>query len=211
MIKEDGDLRDLIERKMAERDHCCGPFSKEVGEEIMYRVVEGMDELHKYDIIHRDLKASNVLVKTDPMGKWHWCIVADFESSIGVVGTGFWRAPEILRALREKNVGKRPELFSREADSYSYGMTCYEVLTGLKPFEEVQNCNVKAFVDEVLQGRRPTLPRDLQPWMVDLMNKCWHMDPLERPTIDKIFEILDVLPRNKTMFLKSMDDNYRHC
>jgi serine/threonine protein kinase len=71
---------------------------------IMYRIALGMDWLHSHDIVHRDLKASNVLV----MKEKNWTYVADFECSVGVVGTGFWRAPEILQACKDKNVSKRP-------------------------------------------------------------------------------------------------------
>ena len=32
-------------------------------------------------------------------------------------------------------ISKKPEVFSRAADAYSFGMTCYEILTGKLPFE----------------------------------------------------------------------------
>ncbi|KAG0598886.1 hypothetical protein M758_12G109000 [Ceratodon purpureus] len=64
MVKEDEDLRTLIDRKMKESDHGCGPFSKERGEEIMYRVALGMNQLHSYGIVHRDLKASRMYLSS---------------------------------------------------------------------------------------------------------------------------------------------------
>ena len=50
--------------------------------------------------------------------------VADFESLVEVIGTRFWRASDILQACRERNMNKRPELFSNLVNAYSYGMTC---------------------------------------------------------------------------------------
>jgi hypothetical protein len=61
MEREQEDLRTLIDCKMSETDPDCGPFDKENAEDYMYMVVQGMDQLHIMDIVHRDLKASNVL------------------------------------------------------------------------------------------------------------------------------------------------------
>jgi serine/threonine protein kinase len=58
-----------------------------------------------------------------------------YECSIGVVGTGFFRVPKILEACKDKCVSKRPELFTKASNIYSYGMTCYEILIGKFPFD----------------------------------------------------------------------------
>jgi hypothetical protein len=70
-----------------------------------------MQRLHEQQppILHNDLKASNVLaygsasegpdMTKDGMYNVH---VADYECSVGVVGAGFWRAPEILRQLKDR-------------------------------------------------------------------------------------------------------------
>ncbi|KAG0588652.1 hypothetical protein KC19_2G259700 [Ceratodon purpureus] len=87
MKKEHLDLRRLIDDKMKLiSPNKCGPFSKEVAEELMFDVALGMSWLHSRDIVHRDLKASNVLVKVHVDGQFQ-CFVADYECSIGVVGT----------------------------------------------------------------------------------------------------------------------------
>jgi len=61
-----------------------------------------MDQLHNHSIVHRDIKASNVLVRGHLV-----CFIADFECSLGVVGTGFWRAPKILEACKHGNASTK--------------------------------------------------------------------------------------------------------
>ncbi|KAG0599014.1 hypothetical protein M758_12G120200 [Ceratodon purpureus] len=193
MVKEDEDLRTLIDRKMLERGRDCGPFQKEVVEEIMYRVAQGVNQLHSLDIVHRDLKASNVLVDPSPHGKYLWCSVADFESSVGVVGTGFWRAPEILEACKERNVSKRPELFSESADAYSYGMTCYEVLTGRVPFQDHPLSGEQSLLTDLVIDHhlRPELPEHVDDWAGELLQWCWKSDPIARPSFEDILSFIE--------------------
>ncbi|KAG0603194.1 hypothetical protein M758_10G073700 [Ceratodon purpureus] len=197
MVKEDLDLRSLIERNMELRsDGDCGPFSKEDGEIIMYRIALGVEWLHNLDIIHRDLKASNVLVTKGTIGWPKWlCFVADYECSIGVVGTGFFRAPEILQACKEKLTIEKPDVFSRAADVYAYGMTCYEVLVGKLPFEDHPLSGEKTLLTDLVinQDLRPEIPEYVEGWVGELLKWCWQCDPSARPSFE---EILDLLCRN---------------
>ncbi|KAG0625454.1 hypothetical protein M758_2G056700 [Ceratodon purpureus] len=202
MVREHEDLCCLIERRRLEIGEGRGPFTKEVCEVIMCRMAQGMQWLHEHNIVHRDLKASNVLVSKNGA-----ISVADFECSIGVVGTGFWRAPEILQAIKEKKVGERPEVFSREADVYAYGMTCYEILTGKIPFENHPLWDYNT----VLNGGRPELPKYLEDWMCDLLRGCWEHNPKERPSFKDILnifvsysaEVRDYLERER-MYIENM-------
>ncbi|KAG0504301.1 hypothetical protein KC19_10G073100 [Ceratodon purpureus] len=218
MQKDDFDLRSLIERKMESRiDGDCGPFSKEDGEVMMYDIALGVEWLHNRDIIHRDLKASNVLVKEykSTWPKWV-CFVADYECSIGVVGTGFFRAPEILQACKDRMASQRPEVFSRAADVYAYGMTCFEVLTGKLPFGDHPLINNKPLLTDLVinQGLCPEIPEFVEGWARELLKWCWQCDPSARPTIK---EILDLLLRNSA-FLRRREkdqkerfgDNFRY-
>ena len=196
MIREGKDLRSLIDCNMFEVGHGCGPFPKEKAEEIMYRVALGLEWLHNRDIIHRDLKASNVLVRH--AGPWLYSLVADYECSIGVVGTGFFRAPEILQACKDRVVGQREDLFTRKVDIYSYGMTCYEVLTGKLPFQDhpLIEDNV-LLADLVISGLRPMVPEFVEDWVVDLVKRCWEHSPMARPSIGEIMSILEANSRSK--------------
>ena len=199
MEKEHFDLRTLIERNMVLKSgRECGPFSKEDAELVMYQVAMGVDWLHGRDIVHRDLKASNVLVCEWESGwpKW-WCYVADYECSVGVVGTGFFRAPEILQACKEGNVSKN-KVFSKAVDVYSYGMTCYEILIGKLPFGD----HIGNAFDVVLEGGRLEIPYYVEDWTHQLLSRCWECNPDARPTI---LEILDLLVANSAVAREALE------
>lgn len=192
-----GDLRKLIDLRMRHCNNQRPPFRDESAMLIMLQIAVAMEELHNHDILHRDLKASNVLVNLmdgndddacfDP---WHddeliQCAVADFECSVGVVGTGYWRAPEVLAALKGGN--PNPKVYTKQADVYSYAMTCYEILTGCIPFEGRPRTDYKF----VLAGQRPQLPDCIRTDLKTLIGRCWMTDPAQRPSFAEIVRILD--------------------
>jgi serine/threonine protein kinase len=107
--------------------------------------------------------------------------IGDYESSDVVMGTGFFRAPEVLRALRD---GTKVE-YSAAVDVYGFGMVCYELLTGNLPFHG----HSLSDYDLVLSGERPDVSNEV-PWMRKLLHRCWHEDPHQRPGWDEILQIL---------------------
>jgi serine/threonine protein kinase len=88
-----GDLRKLIDLKMQKNHNQGPPFTSARTARIMLQIAFGMYGLHEHDIVHRDLKAANVLLNTelakgmeDPNA--FICQVADFECSVGLWGRG---------------------------------------------------------------------------------------------------------------------------
>jgi serine/threonine protein kinase len=191
-----GDLRKLINDRMPQngRSKDKGPFSPSYTLSILHKIAKGMETLHRLGFLHRDLKAANVLY---PVGEEKRCndrdhisglYIADFGSASK--GTGFWRAPEILRHVRERRSSQLPFTVQewRRADVYSYAMTCYEVLTGRIPLEE----HALGSYDAVICGLRPTLPEDnMVPEIGDLVGRCWQDDPLQRPSFREIVRVLE--------------------
>jgi tetratricopeptide (TPR) repeat protein len=101
------------------------------------QLAEALAFVHERKVYHRDLKPSNVLVRPDgrPM-------LLDFNLSFDAQaaqqtlgGTLIYMAPEMLRAIAEKNAD--PSLLDARSDLYSVGVILYEMLSGEHPFEEV--------------------------------------------------------------------------
>ena len=92
--REGGDLRKLIDLRMKQHNQ-HSPFAIKLAIKIMYEIAKGMQYLHDNDILHRDLKAANVLV-TNVFGEFPTDVntevmdikVADFECSMLVVARG---------------------------------------------------------------------------------------------------------------------------
>ncbi len=200
-----GDLRTLIDSRMRVRkgkrkgklEKGGMPFDYNNTITMMMHIAQGMEDLHSCDLIHADLKASNILVTTLIMdyeeedngleqvseSMYFYVKIGDFESSAGIVGTLFWRAPEVLQALKDR---VQPVL-SPAADVYSFGMLCYELLTGLIPLEELEPNNY----DAIISGQRPELPDHVNFTMQNLLRACWHAEPRKRPGWTTIISILE--------------------
>jgi serine/threonine protein kinase len=212
-----GDLRNLIDKRMdylnsrmpsnMQDDDATQmmrmPFPYNTTLHMMIGIVNAMSALGKMGIIHKDLKALNIFVspverrkegrsrinsrkvklKEDLAYDGFSVYVGDYESSVG--GTGFWRPPEVLKAAKEDITAT----YTTAGDVYGFGMVCYELLTGHIPFQ----CEgvKRADYDAVLLGRRPKLPDYLSPGMTELLLKCWHEDPCQRPRWDEIIKTLD--------------------
>ena len=171
--REQADLRTLINQAMKLRtSQDCGPFSTEMAGRSMHQIAKGMIWLHELDIIHRDLKAANVLERE--IDGEYYCYVADYECSVGVIGTGFHRAPEILRAIKDRLPYNQRELLF------------YEILTGKDPFEGVP---WREF-DVVLDGKLPEVPTYVDDWARELLRSCWKFNPAARPSFEDILNLL---------------------
>lgn len=140
-----GDLWMLIDHQMMQFHNQGPPFTPHQVVDLMGHITYNMKELHRQHppILHKDLKAANVLVwKDDTTDGPHltdkgdyFVSVVEFEYSVGVVGTNFWRAPKIFQQLKDK-VPMCDLKFTNKCNVY--GMMCYELVTSCVPFEDYE-------------------------------------------------------------------------
>ena len=148
------DLKQLIAQR--------GALCKEEAVAIMKQLVSAVAEAHRCNIIHRDIKPQNVLIKDDGTLK-----VVDFgialaqdalqlTQSDSVMGSVHYLAPEVARG----------EAATRQSDIYSLGIVFYELLSGEVPFhgEQAVQIAMKHMREEIPSIRKlnPQLPQAVE-------------------------------------------------
>lgn len=144
---------------------------------IAYESADGVAYLHSKNIIHRDLKTLNVLVSQDNEARvcdFGISRSADSQIMTGLVGTYNYMAPEVITRAR----------YTLKADSFSFGMMLWEMLTGQVPFSYVSNSY--QIGDLIVKGQRPEFPRNTPAQLKDLIQSCWAQNPDSRPTFEQI-------------------------
>lgn len=144
------------------------------------QIAHGMQHLHHYNIIHRDLKSHNVLVCTTgnvklcDFGCAKWLEHTAPQSQ--VMGTHRWIAPEIHENAEAK--------INKACDVFSYGMVLYELFEHQIPFHHIGD-SVKV-ITLIRQHKRPRIPPSVPQHLKHLMQACWEYDSHHRPEFQAI-------------------------
>ena len=145
----------------------------------------GLNHLHCLNIIHRDLKASNVLVDRN------YCNpkIADF---------GLARVKMEVSATMTKGIGSpfamAPEVFTSSSytqavDWYAFGILMWQLVTKKHPYIGMKQMDIVQHV--VHENKRLPLPEEAHPLLRDLISKCWNKIPDERPKFENVLECLE--------------------
>ena len=95
-------------------------------------IARALDHVHEKEIIHRDVKPSNIRINTDGRAVLMDFGIARHVESIATMPSGFrgtpdYASPEQIRA--------DPRGIDKPTDIYSLGVTLYEAVTGRVPFK----------------------------------------------------------------------------
>ncbi|XP_071703283.1 serine/threonine-protein kinase STY46-like isoform X2 [Rutidosis leptorrhynchoides] len=140
-------------------------------------VCRGMEYLHQNNIIHRDLKTANLLMDSNNVVKVADFGVARFQSQEGVMtaetGTYRWMAPEVINH----------QPYDQKADVFSFAIVLWELVTAKIPYDNMTPLQAAL---GVRQGRRPDIPTNTHPKLLELMQRCWETDPCIRPPFSEV-------------------------
>lgn len=168
-------------------------FSLPIILDIMFQISRGMEFLHSQKICHGELNPSNIFIKarnyTD--GYFHvkisgFGLAKSPSSSTNESSQCVWYAPEVLVEQETSITASR---YTEKADVYSFGMLCFELITGKVPFEDghLQGGKMSRYITA---GERPLFPPTAPKYLVNFTKKCWHNDPSQRPCFSSISRIL---------------------
>src|SRR5688572_3805396 len=157
--------------------------------------------IHEKDLIHCDLHSGNILLRggncyiTD-LGL---CGPVDEKSSNKIYGIISYIAPELLR-------GKIDTKNTKETDVYSVGMLMWEIFAGHPPFDD--RAHNHRLIFDICEGLRPPILPGMPDDYVQIMQRCWDVDPSKRSTSRELANF--AYNKYNEIIKNNNDDNGNH-
>lgn len=189
-----GSLKNLISRGNGMDESRAKVYVKQT--------LNGLHYLHEQGVIHRDIKAANLLLDSNNIVK-----LADFGVSTQVntimmamtlAGSLNWMAPEII-----SNRGA-----TTLSDIWSLGATVLELLTGNPPFHNLVDLNVYYAIEN--DSFIP--PNYLSPLAQDFLLSCFQKNMYKRPTALQLLKhrwLSNDSDLNKLELFKEVNNDYK--
>ncbi|XP_033827931.1 serine/threonine-protein kinase TAO3 isoform X1 [Periophthalmus magnuspinnatus] len=168
---------------------------------ITHGALLGLAYLHSHNMIHRDIKAGNILLTELGQVK-----LADFGSASiaspanSFVGTPYWMAPEVILAMDEGQ-------YEGKVDIWSLGITCIELAERKPP---LFNMNAMSALYHIAQNDSPTLQsNEWSDHFRSFVDYCLLKIPQDRPSSGELLRhdfvrrerppriLLDLIQRTK--------------
>ncbi|SCU85345.1 LAFA_0D15170g1_1 [Lachancea sp. 'fantastica'] len=154
---------------------------------IMREILTALMHIHRDGVIHRDIKAANVLITNDGHVKLCDFGVAAQLSQTKIrrqtmAGTPYWMAPEVIM---------EGVYYDTKVDIWSLGITIFEIATGNPPY-----CDVEALraMQLITKSKPPRLEgRQYSTALKEIIALCLDEDPKERSSAEDLL---------KTKFIK---------
>ncbi|ODV94962.1 hypothetical protein PACTADRAFT_76546 [Pachysolen tannophilus NRRL Y-2460] len=170
-----------------------GRFEESLIRFLTAQVLQGLAYLHKRGILHRDLKADNLLLEIDGV-----CKISDFgiskrsqniyanDAEMSMQGTIFWMAPEVI----DNVVHNKKQGYSAKIDIWSLGCVVLEMFAGRRPWSNVEA--IGAIYKLGKTKLAPPIPEDTLPFVSkegkDFIKQCFQIDPEKRPTASQLLK-----------------------
>lgn len=193
---------DLMEGSL--RDAFAKKLTWKLKVTILLQVLKGLLYLHHKKVIHRDLKADNILVSTSngldvKITDFGLSAIKDSSKRVtskNVGGTLLYVSPE--RAIGKVKGG------SFEDDIYAFSMVMYECLAENYPYYYLLNQGddqISISIRVASAGLRPDItkvpayPMEIKQYYIPLMQRSWNHEPQFRPLLIDIYKELDMLEK----------------
>jgi mitogen-activated protein kinase kinase kinase len=150
-----------------------GKFEESVVSSLTRQTLSGLAYLHREGILHRDLKADNILLDLDGT-----CKISDFgiskktdniygnDKTNSMQGSVFWMAPEVIRSQGEG--------YSAKVDIWSLGCVVLEMFAGRRPWSKEEAVGA---IYKIANGEMPPIPDEIRetisPLAIAFMLDCF--------------------------------------
>lgn len=143
-------------------------------------VIRGLKELKdNHNIIHRDVKPTNILVNSQ--GKVKLCdfgVSGNLVASLAKtnIGCQSYMAPERIKSLNPDDVS-----YSVQSDIWSLGLTILETAKGCYPYPPETYDNIFSQLSAIVDGEPPALPDNFSAESRNFVESCLNKTPEKRP------------------------------
>ncbi|CAD0082252.1 unnamed protein product [Aureobasidium vineae] len=174
-----------------------GKFEESVVSSLTRQTLDGLAYLHREGILHRDLKADNILLDLDGT-----CKISDFgiskrspnpynnDITNSMQGSVFWMAPEVIRAQSQGSSSSgttEAQGYSAKVDIWSLGCVVLEMFAGRRPWSKEEAIGA---IFKLGMFQAPPIPEDVSsvvgPAALSFMYDCFTIDPADRPTAETL-------------------------
>ncbi|CUM62677.1 uncharacterized protein PRCAT00000231001 [Priceomyces carsonii] len=165
-------------------------------------ILEGLNYLHEQGVVHRDVKAANVLItETDEIKLADFGVAAQVSSKHeSVVGTPNWMAPETVLG---------GEGLCTASDIWSLGATVIELFTTNPPYHDL---NPMATLHAIGIDDHPPLPTGMTSLALDFLTECFQKQPKLRTTAKLLLQhrwlTCNRKPVRQTSKINSLNESY---
>ncbi|KAI7872942.1 Pkinase-domain-containing protein [Spinellus fusiger] len=179
-----GSVRTVVDKMKA------GVLEEKYAAVITREVLLALTYLHKNRIIHRDIKAANILLTAE--GDVQLCdfgvagqVVHSLKRNT-FVGTPYWMAPEVI---------KEGASYDYKADVWSLGITVYEMVVGNPPLAHVDPMRAVILIP---RSKPPRLQDTYSAFIREFVDMCLCEDPEERPSAEELLKSKFIKSSSKT-------------
>ena len=140
------------------------------------QIGEALQEAHSKGIVHRDIKADNILINSKNQVKVMDFGLAKMKGAVGLtkagstVGTIAYMSPEQIQGSE----------VDHRTDLWSFGIVFYEMLTGHRPFRGEHEAAVMYEILNVDPMALETYRSDIPDHIQDVFSRLLQKDPLKR-------------------------------
>jgi serine/threonine protein kinase len=144
--------------------------------DIMEQLTSAMAHAHHFEIVHRDIKPQNILMRDDHVVK-----VTDFGIATATSATTITHTNSVLGSVHYLSPEQaRGGVANKQSDIYSLGIVMFELLTGRPPFsgESAVSIALKHLQNETPSPKRwnPDIPQSVE----NIILKATAKDPFYR-------------------------------